>query len=262
MVLCSKVDQYSYANSVHSEATIQRLSLSHPTTTLDALRARYESLKRLETRLPTSLRIPPSLPLDDLSKQFMVFSNQSLDAANMSDSPVLDKEAFMLALFGWQAETEHDLKIATCNACFRRLGLWLYLPKENSNGSSDETESVMSRLDLIEEHRPYCPWINESSQNGDILAYGYSPESTRLAGWEISANVVQNIRHTLKEYLDIEIPTNTGSPISASTNLDKAVRDAYDQERWSKIRKLKQVFRVKRTKRAGGGTVSKPHTAG
>ena len=263
MVRGSKVGQYSYANSMFSQATIQRLNLTHPTTSLQALRVRYESFARPEIRLPTSLRIPPSLPLDDLSKQSTSFFNQSLDTTNAPDNLILKKEALMLALFGWQAETEHDLKIATCNACFRRLGLWLYLPRENANGSSGgDKQSIMSRLDLIEEHRPYCPWINALSQNGDILPPGCSSESARLAGWEILVKVVQNIRHTSKEYSDVEIPTSTGSPTSADTYLDKAVRDAHDQERWARIRNLKQVFRVKRAKGVGKEIVSRHYTAG
>ena len=244
------------------QATIQRLNLTHPATTLEALRVRYESFARPKTCLPTSLRLPPSLPLDDLWQQFTSFLNQPLDTANMPDDIILNKEALMLALFGWQAEMEHGLQIATCNACFRRLGLWLYIPKENMNGSSNGKESIMSHLDLVEEHRPYCPWINESSQNGDMLSHGCSSESAGLAGWEILAKVVQNIRYTLKEYPDIEIPSTTGSSMSASNDLEKTTRDAHDQERWARIRKLKQVFRVKKAKGVGKEVVSRPRTAG
>ncbi|MCJ1282409.1 hypothetical protein MMC26_001732 [Xylographa opegraphella] len=243
------------------DATIQRLNLTHPATTLEALRTRYESFARLKIRLPTSVRAPASLPLDDLSKQFISFLQQPLGTANLPDNLILNKEALMLALFGWQAETEHDLKIATCNACFRRLGLWLYLPKENTNGSFEVKEPIMSHLDLIEEHRLYCPWVNVSSQNGDVVPQGVSPDSTGLAGWEILAKVVQNTRHTLNDFSDNELQTNTGSPSSANTHLDKSLRDAHDQERWAKIRKLKQVFRVKRAKGAEKDTTSMPHTA-
>ncbi|MCJ1380124.1 hypothetical protein MMC17_003227 [Xylographa soralifera] len=244
------------------DATIQRLNLTHPATTPEALRLRYESFARLKTRLPTSLRIPPCLLLDDLSKQFISSLPQPLDVASIPNNVILDKEALALALFGWQAETEHDLKIATCKACFRRLGLWLYLPNEDADGSSEERKSILSSLDLVEEHRPYCPWINELSQNGDTLPHGCFAESAGLAGWEILVKVIQNTRYTLKEYSDIEIPTNTEDPSSAGTYLDKTVRDAHDQERWARIKKLKQVFRVKRAKGAGKEIVSGPHTAG
>ncbi|MCJ1395643.1 hypothetical protein MMC18_008529 [Xylographa bjoerkii] len=246
------------------DATIQRLNLTHPATTLEALRMRYESFVRLKIRLPTSLRYPPSLPLDDLSKQLISILHPplSFDVTTTLDNGILDKEALKLALFGWQAETEHDLKLATCNACFRRLGLWLYLPREDVNGSSGQKEAIVSRLDLIEEHRSYCPWINESSQNGDPLPQAATPESAGFAGWEILVKVIQNVRHTLGDYSDFESSTDIGSRSSASTYLDKTARDAQDQERWAKIKKLKQVFRVKKAKGAGKETVSRPHTTG
>ncbi|MCJ1400563.1 hypothetical protein MMC11_003769 [Xylographa trunciseda] len=243
------------------DASIQHLNLTHPATSLEALRLRYESFVNLKVRLPTSLRSPPSLPLDDVSKHFLSILHQSRDVIDTLDNQELDKEALQLALFGWQAETEHDLKLATCNACFRRLGLWLYLPRENANGDSGEREAIVSRLDLIEEHRSYCPWINGLSENGDTLSTKKTPESAGLSGWEILVKVIQNFRHISVNHSDVDIPADIGSPLSASTYLDKTVRDAKDQERWARIKKLKQVFRVKRAEGAGKRTVSGPHTA-
>ena len=248
------------------QATIQRLNLSHPSTTLESLRMRYESFVKLETRLPTSLRFPPSLYLDDHSEQLTSVLQQRppLDTTSTSDSlkQTVDDEALKLALFGWQAETEHGLKLATCNACFRRLGLWLYVPRENADGSSEEKEAIVSRLNLVEDHRSYCPWINKSSQSGETTSQVGAPERTELAGWEILVKAIENARHTLGDYSDIESSTDIGISSSASTSLDKTERDAQDQERWTKIKKLKQVFRVKRAKGAAKETVFGLRTVG
>src|SRR5690606_35116253 len=77
------------------------------------------------------------------------------------------------ALFGWANEEPSIPTLLTCSACFRRLGLWLFRPvgqNATSTGATDE-DAMVSRLDVVGEHREYCPWVSAASQG-------------REAGWK------------------------------------------------------------------------------
>ena len=155
----------------------------------------------------------------------------------------------ILALFGWRAESEHTVNFAVCNACFRRLGLWLFTPKPGSN------EPIMSCLDVVSEHRDYCPWVNGASQSGSLEAVNDEPVATEFTGWELLVQTLKNL-HQSKTMLSSTIGEGTngaadevGSPRNVLDN--PAVRDAKDKERLKKLRKLKEVFQFKRVKGAG-----------
>ena len=177
----------------------------------------------------------------------------STDSAPDSGAPLtLNSSAMSLALFGWQAEDGHISGLATCTACFRRLGLWLF--KRSSDSS---IPSSMERLDVIGEHRDYCPWINASSQNGSSSR---RTSLDGLAGWQVLLRAVQAI--ALDERLDTEkevepAPTDLAndivseiSSIATLATMQESRRDdeEKDKERWAKLKRLKQAFNVKRVK--------------
>jgi len=74
----------------------------------------------------------------------------------------IKESAFILALFGWANEEPSIPTLLTCSACFRRLGLWLF--KHPMGGSTGGGDAMVCRLDVIGEHRDYCPWVNKESQ--------------------------------------------------------------------------------------------------
>ena len=227
-------------------ATIQRLPLTHPTSTLDALRTRYLSFVSMNVELPTSLRMPENIDIEVISKQLspLLLPQASLQVITetAASATEINKLALKFALFGWEAEIDSKLNLATCSACFRRLGLWLFIPRPNPVSPTESREAIVDRLDLAEEHRLYCPWINGSSQTGAVISKGEDIQSPELAGWEMLLNVVRNVQHSES---DDATPDISGSP-----GTDKAGRDTKDQERWAKLKKLKQAFRVKRVKKA------------
>lgn len=246
-------------------ATIQRLPLVHPLATLEGIRLRYKSFANLNAELPTSFRTPENIDIKALAQSLSstilpTSSADTVESAEDSNTIVSDinERVLHFALFGWQAESERGLELATCNACFRRLGLWLFVPRPDPESPSGEKEAVVDRLDLVHEHRSYCPWSNPSVQSGGTKSSVVDGEAKELAGWEMVIRVVQNLKYTQ----NLEDSLIQGRPLSASTNLDRAAKEAKDQERFAKFKKLKRAFTIKKVKRSGKENVGRPGTAG
>ena len=172
--------------------------------------------------------------------------------------PPINREAFILALYGWQAETGHITGLATCSSCFRRLGLWLFRTRITATG--EEKEATMARLDVVGEHRDYCPWINALSQNGPPsrpnTSSGQIPQQDK-AGWELLTRIALNAVRT-KRREDAQVPqatlhdddvSVTSTFGTATTAVERASRDERDKERWAKLKKLKEAFSIKKTKK-------------
>lgn len=120
----------------------------------------------------------------------------------------------------------------------------------------------MDRLDVVDEHRDYCPWINPLSQNG-IASRRTSLDG--LAGWQallraVRASALHNKYDTEKAPVAVpegtlgkETADDAASQGDTSASLvpaeeDRKDKDEKDKERWAKLKKLKQVFHVKRDK--------------
>lgn len=260
--------------------TIYRLPLAHQATTLNGLRLRYESLVAIYSDLPSTLSTPPSFTLSASHRLSQVFhpsvaNSTTSPATPPSDSspPIpINHEALILALFGWQAEPSQISGLVSCPACFRRLGLWLF------KSPTPPASPSMTRLDVLTEHRDYCPWINPNSQSlGTSTPDTQQPHQPRsstsgLAGWEILLRVVNNHAQLLRAGITSRPAPSWGpdpagvygdgesegarSGSAAGESGDAKARDARDSERWAKLKKLKQVFHVKRGKGKGKGRVN------
>ena len=269
----------------HGPGTIYRLSLTHPQTALNALHQRYESLAKMPSDLPSALSVPKGLNIAAVSRQITPFllpdsSTPSVDRAEAEIPPKsTNEQALALSLFGWQAEGGHITGLATCEACFRRLGLWLFKTKpKTADAAADDDEASMSRLDVVSEHRDYCPWINATSQSGGSTPRKGAIAVPELAGWESLLRVVRNAQHMRAETKpppaaapdhgdeDDDAASEVVSITSTAAGPeDRAARDAKDKERWAKLKKLKQAFHVKRSSKIGKGKdntlASRPGTA-
>lgn len=247
------------------------------------LRLRYDSLAAMSTELPSNISTPPSvdsLKLRDQASSFLLPPSSTSNTPPTSTTSELqapiDLSALMLAMFGWQAEPSTIPGLAGCSACFRRLGLWLFKsqPRASSPDAPLPSPPSMARLDVVAEHRDYCPWINASSQGGgQINKQPFTQTSTAdLAGWELLLRVVNNTLYNTgpnaaglspteaqRAETSINVPqqgnVDTASLRSEATTAyymkgddDTAARDEKDKERWAKLKRLKQVFHVKRGK--------------
>ncbi|KAL6714340.1 hypothetical protein ACLMJK_007763 [Lecanora helva] len=243
--------------------TIQRLPLVNRDSAIESLRQRYASLAAMSSELPPNPEVPSEFDFSVIHDQLSTLLQPpciSQDSQAMSPEspinsqavPALISPAAVLALFGWQAEEGHIPGLATCTACFRRLGLWLFKPS-----SDNSTPSSMDRLDVVSEHRDFCPWINSLSQNGSASR---RTSLEGLAGWQALLRTVQ--AYTLQKKDDSEEiaagspqkpPEDSISDVSTVISLgtikeDRKGIDEKDKERWAKLKRLRQVFHVKRLK--------------
>lgn len=208
----------------------------------------------------------------------------------------INKSALALASLGWDntnnAPTDTTTKTTTtdlisCAACFRRLGLWLYKPRENG------TKSVYGTLDAANEHMEYCPWISREAQSGTGTAKpaGEKMEDLR-SGWELLVLAGRALyRRRVRSMAAVASVDGVGDGVrgrSASVSVsasqscvggdgspggtgtgddhnegerpgpvvvDEETKKFTDREWWARIRRMKQVLNVRAPRgRKGDGS--------
>jgi hypothetical protein len=246
-----------------------------------ALKARYEGLVALAAALPSNLAFPEGI---DLERVISELPSDFLQDPGDNDERIMNIEeinrsAFGLALFGWRADNEYMDSMASCDACFRRLGLWLFnvkgKGKMNGHAPDDPTaiHPVIDKLNVLGEHRDYCPWVNPLSQNGTTDPTG----PWEGAGWEVllhtlvgnflawntsprpstafsAATPTITLNGEALEINSIEISSVSGQATSSTARISVAEdRDAKDKERWAKLKKLKKAFDIKPRRKVTSG---------
>ncbi len=226
----------------------------------------------MQVDLPSTIVHPDSVQLDQLIELLPKdFAQAQVQAPAADDSmtietvapPGINKDALTLALFGWEAEAGHIKGLVACNACFRRLGLWLFLdqPRSSSPTAKDDDDPQddgpsVTALDVVNEHRDYCPWINAASQNGNALKRKPVNGGEEKAGWEILLRVLSTAHHfrvqpaTVRTHsISVDQLEAQGKedarPASSSTADTRTEENARDKERWAKLKNLKKAFDVK-----------------
>ncbi|TVY31040.1 mRNA export factor, partial [Lachnellula hyalina] len=255
--------------------SIFKLPLSNAEMTIQALRERYNELYNRSENLPYpfNMRTPPDFDLDlilsYLPNNFFVSPDTSEDVPPAK----VNKVAFTMALFGWQGYKHERLGVqsgsVSCQACFRVLGLWIFKSKEINEAGEEVANPVVNCLDIVKEHRDYCPWRNAASQNGQKATE--SSESTTLAGWEIVLRVLKN-DHYLRHGNEMQAARASMPVASKPVASDDAVseihstleededaksRDEKDKQRWARLRRVKSLFDTK-----GGKKGKRPESLG
>jgi hypothetical protein len=211
------------------------------------------------------MRTPPDFDLDlvlsYLPKDF--FTSPTDDVSPTETNRV----AFMMALFGWQGYKHERLGVqsgsVSCQACFRVLGLWIFKSKEVNEAGEEVANPVVNCLDVVKEHRDYCPWRNAASQNGQKATE--KSESSARAGWEIVIRVLKN-DHYFRHSNEIQagrafkpVSSDAASKIDNILEDDKDAksRDEKDKQRWARLRRVKSLFDTK-----GGKKAKRPESQG
>lgn len=158
----------------------------------------------------------------------------------------VNKTALVLAIFGWDVVGDAAAGLAGCSACFRRLGLWMYKPKDDGN------VRVYNKLDVANEHLDYCPWVNPKAQSGGDIKSGKGANGTDFhSGWEVLLRTIRN-KHRSCAYLDTgespgkEKEASPAEPVIA----DEETRRAKDKEWWNRLRKVRQALNMKSTRKS------------
>ncbi|KAL8337826.1 hypothetical protein RB598_006636 [Gaeumannomyces tritici] len=193
-----------------SDDHLIRLPLANSHSALEGLRKRYDELCFRKDFLPYefNLRLPESLDLNailrDLPPSFFTEPPRPAPPRGLPDGPALtaapNRSALALALMGWQGLENPKIgavpNSASCHTCLRRLGLWMFKSKEvDPDTNAVLVPAAMDHLDPLREHRFFCPWNNAEVQRNPGGGGGggsSTNSSSRLAGWQVLAQVVKN----------------------------------------------------------------------
>lgn len=228
---------------------------------ISGLKKRYYNLAGMGSKLPSreTIETPEDFDLEGILRMLPTefyaekeneepsesgtSGPQGQEAAPKETARDINKAAFALAFFGWNTVSDGTAGLAGCGACFRRLGLWMYKPKENGE------VTVYDKLNVVAEHMDYCPWINKVAQSGS------GKKTERIeglhSGWEVLVHAINTkhrrlVRSTGSEKTLKDIDTSSFDDISH----DEDTQRAKDKEWWAKLRRMRQVLNVKTPKKS------------
>ncbi|OQO03867.1 hypothetical protein B0A48_10508 [Cryoendolithus antarcticus] len=238
---------------------IYRLSLVRPVIWQPALRARYISLLNIADSInditchSLSRDDPAFLPPEKLVDEL---------PANVLSSPDADTTlkvtALGIALHGWRGDSELDINLLHCDACFQRIGLWMYQPgyvpgrgvlaAEDNDGAEPEQAAI----NLLEMHRMHCPWQNAGNQAASGTFEGMN--AGQILNKVVSTYAREQRRRSEQAGKEDEVDLESTNLHGALANNGDAAQkpsaaeiDQMDKERESKLRKLKRLFTVHRS---------------
>ena len=213
-----------------------RLPLASPRQALADLRQRYDELCSRKDFLPYefNLRLPAGLDIEavlaTLPPTFFdpepttTTSTATATATTTATAPTTtttttstdpsppNRTALALAIMGWQGLTNSRIgavpNSASCHACLRRLGLWMFKSKQVDLETNTVLEPApMDHLDAVREHRFFCPWKNGAVQRNPGSRTGRSSSSSSIAtkngkaslsvtaeapGWDVLVQLLKN----------------------------------------------------------------------
>ena len=249
----------------HVEA-IQRLPLVRPKISILDLGARYESILKMSSSVPPLVKLPDGLDLDDLFTQFTTCLAHFKPAASIetrsdtandpstSVSESVKQKALAIALFGWRGDQSISIMgsdILRCDACFRRLGLWMWQKRPApADGPVDDYCRIFEGHG---EHLRYCPWVNAATQNAG-RAPADDPQE-RLAGWPTLAKLVAATARSLRPPEPRPQPREEpGTPDAAAeteASETPAERDAKGKEKLARWKRLRKAFSFQKLRKSG-----------
>lgn len=163
-----------------------------------------------------------------------------------------EKVAFILAIFGWQGHQHEQLgtqpNSITCQVCFRVLGLWIFKSKETSETGEKIKGATMNCLDVVGQHREYCPWRNAISQNGSLCTK-LTP-SELMPGWKLVLSILK------RESSMINQSSDSYKRLSYEI-LEKGGREKKDKEIRSRLNRVRSLFIHNSTKKSPKNDVNK-----
>ena len=173
----------------------------------------------------------------------------TLSRANRFVSLTLDdvnEDALALAVCGWSRK---DDDVIECKHCFRSLGLWLYRGED----------AAMERLDPLESHLEYCPWVNPIAQDTDLAlpsptnvrdkgSTTTSPIKRKIAAWELVTHAMSKDNIKAGRVIREQRPKTSSAETTAADNgndLTPEQRDKKMKDLLKRIKDIKRPFNVK-----------------
>lgn len=246
---------------------IYRLPIVKSTVWQPELRTRYQSLLRIAPSLanltlqPTELSPSPEKILANLPTVLLEGPEGANSSENEDTTEETKQKALKVAICGWQGSTESSTQLFACEACFQRIGLWMYQPDYKPPRFDDDDEEEQDRsLDLIQLHREHCPWRNPTTQAATGNYAGRSAQSILL---DVLDRYIDEQRRRSRG--TVQGPATAGNDVESDAGatddgreslaletlpsmpeLSRAETEKHDKERLSKLRRLKTVLGFKR----------------
>ncbi|KAI5208397.1 hypothetical protein AUEXF2481DRAFT_30709 [Aureobasidium subglaciale EXF-2481] len=251
---------------------IYRLPLVKSTVWQPELRTRYQSLLNISSSLanlalqPAELSPSPNKILANLPISLLENIQDKTDAEKEPEETKVSDEtkqkALKAAVCGWQASGESSTQLLFCDACFQRVGLWMYQPdyKPHTFGDDDDEEQEDRSLNLLQLHREHCPWRNPTTQAATGKYAGKSAHTILL---DVLDRYIDEQRRRSRG--TIQRPVTAGSEVESDAgatdagtedltleqlasmpDLTRAETEKHDKERLSKLRRLKTVLGFKK----------------
>ncbi|EME88136.1 uncharacterized protein MYCFIDRAFT_75970 [Pseudocercospora fijiensis CIRAD86] len=216
---------------------IYRLPVVRPSIWQPELRKRFRSLRDIGSSI-SKVKIRS---FDDSSAKVLKDLPTTILEDNAANSDA--ERAFTIAMHGWRGSNENEL--LECDACFQRIGLWMYQPDYRSSRRSNNEDEVNSEnfaiIDLVELHRDHCPWRNPTTQKASGSLSG-------LHAIQILHRVVSTCardhRRRSQEHEPAEVAQDETPESARILSREEIIQQ--DQERESRLRKLKNLFSIKR----------------
>jgi hypothetical protein len=122
----------------------------------------------------------------------------------------------------------------------------------------------MEHLDVVREHRFFCPWRNAATQ----ASPGFDTDGGKpMPAWEVLIQTLRNEAHLRKTYGngagakrsdDTATPADPNAELAEADEGDEEDQKAKDKERWARLKKIKSLFDIKGGK---GRSRSRPGTS-
>lgn len=232
---------------------IYHLQVVRPSVWQPELSKRYQSLRAIDDAardikvksLPhdTSASLSPERLMADLPAVM-------LGPDHHSASPESLAKALEVALHGWRGSKDSGNELFQCDACFQRVGLWMYQPNyKASRPALDDGEQSSATVDLVELHRDHCPWRNPNTQKASGSLSGLN--ASQILQRVISTYAREQRRKSDEQsksaqQLEAEEAQAEEEELAASPVLSREEVAKQDTERESRLRKLKSMFTIKR----------------
>ncbi|KAM3415579.1 hypothetical protein BST61_g9100 [Cercospora zeina] len=159
-------------------------------------------------------------------------------------------KAFEVALHGWRGAPDSGNDLLYCDACFQRIGLWMYQPEYialRRRPSTTDNEEDDASVDLVEMHREHCPWRNPETQKATGSLAGLNAAQVLHRVVATAARDHRRRSHEAVTIAGASEQAQEAAEMSTETpTLTRAEVAQQDKERESRMRKLKKLFNIKR----------------
>jgi hypothetical protein len=241
---------------------IHRLQVVRPSIWQPELRKRFLSLLEIDEAIVSISIQDGHDDAQDSSPVKTLLDNLPSTIISQDDGskPPAEK-ALNIALRGWRGSVESGNQLLHCDACFQRIGLWMYQPEyiashreqdDTAENREDDVPESHDGLDLIELHREHCPWRNANSQCATGSLHGLNASQILH---RIATTCARDNRRRSNDKLGSAVgeqhadddggETDPGLVSERpATSREEVARQ--DKERESRLRKLKNLFNIKR----------------